>query len=72
MAFIKRIPAAEIDPTDRINDRDNILQVHSVHSRVMKLHYDLYLQIMHREGPLSRFQRELVAVAVSAINECDY
>ena len=38
----------------------------------MRLHYDLYVALMHRPSPLSRKQREMVAVVVSATNGCHY
>ena len=72
MAFIERVPATEIDPADRVPDEDGIIQVHSVHSRVMRQHYDLYMELMHRPSPLSRMQRELIAVVASSINQCHY
>jgi hypothetical protein len=31
---------------DRVPDRDNILRIHSVHSRTMRHHYDLNKQLM--------------------------
>ncbi len=72
MAFIERLSPEQIDPADRVDDDDNIIQVHSVNSRIMKMHYELYLQLMHRGGPLSKFQKELIAVAVSSANACHY
>jgi alkylhydroperoxidase family enzyme len=38
----------------------------------MRLHYDLYVELMRAPGPLSRVQRETIAVAVSAVNHCEY
>ncbi|MEK6598453.1 MAG: carboxymuconolactone decarboxylase family protein [Gemmatimonadota bacterium] len=59
-------------PQDRVPDQDNILRIHGVHPRVIRQHYDLYVELMRRPGPLSREQREMVAVVVSAINGCHY
>ena len=42
MAFIDYEAEEMIPPDDRVPDQDNILRVHSVHSRTMRLHYDLY------------------------------
>jgi alkylhydroperoxidase family enzyme len=72
VAFISYLPQDQIPESDRVPDDDNIIQVHGVHSAVMRLHYDLYVEIMHRSSPLSRVQREMVAVAVSSINGCEY
>ncbi len=72
MAFIRHHPEEEIPAEDRVPDRDNIILVHGVHSRVMRQHYDLYAELMRGHGPLSRAQREMIAVVVSAINGCHY
>ena len=72
MAFIEYFQPDDIPPADRVPDEDNILRIHGVHSRTMRLHYDLYIELMRGPGPLSRVQREMIAVAVSATNGCHY
>ncbi len=72
MAFIKVLPADAVSAEDLVPDDDNILRIHSVHSRMTKLHYDLYRELMYGAGPLSRIQREMIAVTVSAKNACEY
>ena len=72
MAFIAYVPDEQIPESDRVPDRDNILRIHGVHSRTMRLHYDLYVEVMRGPSPLSRVQREMLAVAVSAANRCHY
>ena len=72
MAFIPYLPDSAVAPEDRLSDTDNILRIHSVHSRVGRQHYDLFLELMHRPGPLSRVRREMIAVVVSATNGCRY
>lgn len=72
MAHISYVPESDIPDRDRVSDKDNILRIHGVHSRVMRHHYDLYLELMRRRSPLSRVQREMIAVAVSAANDCHY
>jgi len=72
MAFIRYVPDHAIPPADQVDDHDNIIRIHGVHPRVMRHHYDLYVEIMRGPGPLSRVQREMIAVAVSAVNECRY
>lgn len=72
MAYIPYVADSEIPERDRVPDTDNIIQIHGVHPRVMRHHYDLYLEIMRRRSPLTRRQREMVAVAVSAANKCHY
>ena len=72
MAFIDYLPKDQIPAEDDIPDEDHILRIHSVHSPVMRLHYDLYLQLMHRGGPLTKKQKELIAVVISSRNGCVY
>ena len=72
MAYIKYVTEEQIPPDDRVPDHDNILRIHGIHSRTMRQHYDLYRQLMYGKGPLSRIQREMIAVVVSAQNKCRY
>jgi alkylhydroperoxidase family enzyme len=72
MAFIRYLPADALAVEDRVADPDNIIQVHAVHPAVMRQHWELYKQVMHRSGPLSRRERELLGVRVSALNGCHY
>ncbi len=72
MAFIDYPDAAGIPEEDRVADDDNIIRIHGVHSRVIRLHYDLYRELMYGPGPLSRTQREMIAITVSGLNACRY
>ena len=72
MAFIRYPTESELPAARRVPDTDNILQIHGVHPEVMRQHYELYLELMHRRGPLSRTRREMLAVRVSALNGCHY
>jgi len=72
MAYIDYIAESLIPAADRVADQDNILRIHGVHSRVLRHHYDLYRELMYKPGPLSRVQREMIAVVVSATNGCHY
>lgn len=72
MAFISYVEKDQIPDSLQVPDDDNILQIHGAHPEVMKQHYELYLQLMHRKGPLPRLEREMVAVYVSSINHCHY
>ncbi len=51
---------------------DNILAVHSLNPPTLRAHADLYHSVMHSKSPLSRSEREMVAVVVSVINHCHY
>lgn len=72
MAFIEYTPADALAPSDRVSDPDHIIQIHAIHPAVMRQHFELYKQLMHRSGPLSRRERELLGVRVSALNGCHY
>ena len=50
----------------------NILKIHSVAPKAMTSHLGLYRHLMFGPSELSRRQREEIAVAVSATNECHY
>ena len=72
MAFIPYLSQEEIPAADQVADRDNIIQIHGIHSKTMRQHYDLYKELMYGRGFLSRVQREMIAVVVSAENRCHY
>ena len=50
----------------------NILASHSLNEAALEAHVRLYRTIMFGDSPLSRTEREAIAVAVSAANECFY
>ncbi len=50
----------------------NILKIHSLAPAILEAHLRLYSAVMHAPGPLSRKHREMIAVVVSVINECQY
>ncbi|MEM7052455.1 MAG: carboxymuconolactone decarboxylase family protein [Acidobacteriota bacterium] len=50
----------------------NIVSVMGQNPRVMKTSMDLYGAVMHGPSPLSRGQREMLAVVVSVRNRCLY
>ena len=72
MAFIDYMPPKSIPKQHRVADRDNIIRIHGIHSETLRHHYDLYRELMYGRGPLSRAQREMIAVVVSAENRCHY
>lgn len=72
MAFISYRKPDEIPPEHRVADNDNIVRIHGVHAETIHLHYALYLELMRGTGPLTRVQREMIAVTVSATSECRY
>ena len=50
----------------------NILASHSLNPEAVAAHVRLYRTIMFGDSPLTRTEREAVAVAVSAANDCHY
>ncbi len=81
MAFIKTIH--ENDATGELADLykrvgnpdgtvDNVMKVHSLNPDTLRTHFEMYTAAMHKRSPLSRAEREMVAVAVSRLNGCDY
>lgn len=51
---------------------DNILKIHSLNPRSLAGHLELYKALMFGPSELSRTQREMIAVTVSALNHCVY
>lgn len=51
---------------------DHIIRIHSLNPRSMENHVRLYAHLMRGPSPLSRAQREMIAVTVSARNACAY
>jgi alkylhydroperoxidase family enzyme len=81
MANIKIIPEGEAEGLlRRIYDAAvkragrvfNILKVQSLNPAVLQSSMGLYREVMMGESPLSRGQREMLAVVVSRANECHY
>jgi len=50
----------------------NIMEVQSLNPEAMKAHMDLYLALMFGKSGLTRPEREMIAVVVSAANRCEY
>jgi len=50
----------------------NIVRISGVSPKAMDGHVALYRGIMAARSPLSKMQREMIAVVVSAINKCHY
>lgn len=81
MAWIRTIDESEAEGElaelyERYRDPaggvDNVLKIHSLSPASMKAHFDLYRLLMRGPSDLGRAQREMIAVVVSAINQCHY
>lgn len=51
---------------------DNILKIHSLNAASLNAHVVLYKTVMYGPSPIKRPEREMIAVVVSAINQCHY
>ena len=81
MAFIPYVPDDAADGLlarlyDEYSDADgaldNILRIHSLNPRSLQDHVRMYSHLMRGPSPLTRIQREMIAVVVSAENDCFY
>lgn len=82
IAWIETVPEAEArgelkrayqragDP--RSGNVDHIMKIHSLNPASLTDHLHLYKTLMYAESPLTRIQREMIGVVVSAINRCEY
>jgi len=50
----------------------NILASHSLNPEALAAHVRLYRTVMFGDSPLTRTEREGIAVAVTAANDCHY
>lgn len=50
----------------------NIIKAYSLSPAILEGHLQLYSSVMHAPGPLSRKHREMIAVVVSVLNQCEY
>lgn len=66
---LKELYAKLIEPWGGV---DNILKIHSLNPPSLSAHLELYKTLMRGRSELSRAQREMIAVTVSAINQCEY
>jgi alkylhydroperoxidase family enzyme len=80
MSWIEEVPPHEaqgplaevyrrIAPSGRIA---NILSVQSLHPAGLRDHHVLYRTLMFGPSPLTRAEREAIAVEVSRANRCHY
>ena len=51
---------------------DNIMKIHSINPASLEAHLTLYKTVMFGKSPLPLVEREMIAVVVSALNNCHY
>ncbi len=60
---------------DILQKRGKLAEIHklqSLHPETIVQHMELYMELMFGKSPLKRKQREMMAVVVSAYNNCEY
>jgi len=81
VAFIDYIPYENASPElqelyrrygGADNSPANIIRIAGHNPKAMEAHMRFYRAIMFGDSPLSRQQREMIGVVVSAINNCHY
>ena len=81
MAYIAYIPEKDASESlrelyDRYRDPkghvDNVLRIQGHNPASMQKHYELYATLMRGPTDLAKVQREMIALVVSAINQCHY
>ncbi len=66
---LRELYAKMLGPEGKV---DHILKVHGLNPASLRGHFDFYKVLMRGRSPLSRAQREMIAVVVSATNQCHY
>ncbi len=51
---------------------DNIMKIHSLNVGSLKAHMVLYKETMYGKSPITRTEREMIAVVSSVANKCEY
>ena len=81
MSYIKLIPEDQAEgrladifaaARKRAGRVYNILKIQSQNADALQAMLDLYLSTVKGESPLSRAQREMLAVVTSRANDCHY
>jgi alkylhydroperoxidase family enzyme len=62
----------EREKVPQTGEVDNILRVHSLHPETLDDHARLYKTLMFGRSGLTRSEREMIGVVVSALNSCFY
>jgi uncharacterized peroxidase-related enzyme len=74
-------PRAKLDPTleayfakcmEKLNFVPNVLQAYAFDNTKLKAFIDMVDDLMLGDSGLSKLEREMIAVAVSAVNHCHY
>ncbi len=81
MPWIRTIPEGEAggllgqiyaEARERAGRVFEVLRISSLNPPVLHAFVEMYKALMHGPSPLSRAQREMIAVVVSRLNGCHY
>lgn len=81
MPYIRIVPPEEADPAAvreyttaqrRAGRIWNIVSIMSPNGEIMRDSMRMYMATMYADSPLSRWQREMIAVVTSQANDCHY
>jgi uncharacterized peroxidase-related enzyme len=76
-----QLPEAELEPElrdyfrvcdEKLGFVPNVLKAYAFHNKKLKAFIDLSDDLMLGDSGLSKLEREMIAVAVSAVNHCHY
>ena len=70
--FFIAVPTADGVARAGAPPRANVARIHDAHPGMSRRFYDMFLELMSRDGPLPRWQREMIATVVSSENGCHY
>jgi alkylhydroperoxidase family enzyme len=57
---------------NQVGDMDHILKVHGCNPNALESHVGIYQTLMFGDSPLSRNQREMLALVVASTIGCQY
>lgn len=81
MAYIRIIGPGEADgflkrqydaAIKRVGSVANVISVQGHNPKVLESSIEFHRDVMYGQSPISRAQREMLAVVVSGINKCHY
>ncbi len=81
MAWIRTLSEEEVDTKLKVyydayrapwGGVDNIVKVQGLNPKYLKAHMDFYRTLMYSSSPLTRIQREMIAIVVAQTNNCQY
>lgn len=67
--YLKTLYKKYGDPFEGV---ESIWKIHSLNPESLRFHYDLYKHLMTGKSGLSRMQREMIAIVVASVNNCQY